>query len=115
MKKVISVKEIMVILISLIILTISTNVFASGLVLGGNNSSNNDAPQQITGDQYNNAQVNNSANNTNNTSNNVANLNNNNTSLPQTGIEDYNIGILLIICIGSAIFAYKKISDYRSI
>lgn len=131
MKKLINVKEIMIILISVLLITLSaTNVFAtSGLVLGdGNNST------LITGNEYDNAtnipeDTNNTANNTNNnttnnTTNNAANNStnntkvyntNNSTDLPQTGIEDYNIGILLIICIASAIFAYKKINDYKNI
>lgn len=130
MKKVISVKEILIILISVVLITISTSVLATDLVLGGDN---NTTP--ITGDEYNNAQVvpqdnnttngneNSNVNTTNNTVNNTTNnntakkynTNNNNTNLPQTGIEDYNVGILLVICIASAIFAYKKITDYNNI
>ena len=137
MKKVINVKEIMIILISVILITLCTTVFASGLVLGNNNATT------ITGNEYENAQtvptdnntVNNNTNNTvnNNTNNNVNNTNtnvsnnntknntvtkyntNNSTDLPQTGIEDYNIGILLVVCIASAIFAYKKINYYKNI
>lgn len=132
MKKLINVKEIMIILVSVLLIVISAdNVFATGLVLG-NNSNNNTL---ITGNEYDNAQtptVDNTANNTNN--NNVNNNTNNNTNkannntnntkvyntnnstdLPQTGIEDYNIGILLIICIASALFAYRKINDYKNI
>lgn len=128
MKKIINVKEIMIILISVLLITVSTSVFASDLVLGtdGNNATT------LTGDEYNNAQVvpeddsnNNVANNNekenilgNNTNTNTAktyNTNSNTTDLPQTGIEDYNIGILLVICIASAMFAYKKITDYKNI
>ena len=54
--------------------------------------------------------------NTNNAKTYNTNSNTNNKSgLPQTGIEDYNIGILLIIGVGSAIFAYKKIQDYKNV
>ena len=106
MKKVLS-----LILVSVILITITTNVFASGLF---------DDLQPISPDEYNNAQTqpenttkNNSILNTNaNTNNNIAN---NNTSLPQTGIEDSGMGILLIVCVACAIFAYKKVSDYRNI
>ena len=126
-------KEIMIILISLILIVMTTNVFASDLVIGDNGSTT------ITGNEYDNAQIpeeentntgnetnNNAAINTNTSNTNTSNTNtnkntaktyntNNKTDLPQTGIEDYNIGILLIICVASAMFAYKKVNDYRNI
>ena len=125
MKKLINLKEIMIILLSVTLIAISTTAFASNpsLVLGDNTST-------ISGTEYDNAQTvptdNNAVNNSNNTANintstnnstnNVKTYNTNNTSdLPQTGIEDYNIGILLIICVASAIFAYKKVNDYKNI
>ena len=129
MKKVISLKEVMIIFLSVVLITISTTVSASDIVLG--NGNNTATP--ISGNEYENAQTpetdnasannttNNTANNaTNNTANNTSNkaktYNTNNTNdLPQTGIEDYNVGILLIICIASAIFAYKKIRDYKNV
>ena len=126
MKKVISVKEILIILISVVLITMTTTVFAMNPVLGDDNSS------QVSKDEYQNVQEDTSSgNNTvgnnstgnnivgnNSTGNNTAkkyNTNNSNTNLPQTGIEDYNIGILLVISIASAMFAYKKIADYRNI
>ncbi len=127
MKKIISLKEVMIILLSVVLITISTTVCASDIVLGNN------AATPISGNEYENAQTpetdntsaNNTSNNTvNNTTNNTTNnksnkaktYNTNNTKdLPQTGIEDYNVGILLIIFIASAIFAYKKISDYKNV
>lgn len=130
MKKIINVKEIMIILLSITLIAIATNVFAIDAVLG-------DGATQISGNEYDNAQnvpsinQNNTANNTtnnstNNTTNNAVNNssnnsvktynNSNNTSnLPQTGIEDYNVGILLVICIASAIYAYKKVSYYKNV
>ena len=112
MKKVISLKEILVVLISVILITVATTVFAADVVLGDNNT------PTITENEYNNAQTVPQGNNTANTSNNAANNlmnNNNNTDLPQTGIQDYNIAILLVIGIASAVFAYKKISDYKNV
>ena len=47
--------------------------------------------------------------------NELKNVSDNETEIPQTGIEDYNVGILLIICVASAIFAYKKINDYKNV
>ena len=126
MKKIVSVKEIMIVIISVILIACATEVFATNpnLVLGGENNNTTVIP----GNEYENATTipdnttnnNNTGNNTtNNTSNNTNNTKvyntNNTTDLPQTGIEDYNIGILLIICIASAMYAYKKINDYRSI
>ena len=130
MKKIISLKEIMVILISVLIITLfATTVNATGLVLGDGNENATTIPSN----EYENAQnvpvdnntVNNVTDDTNNTTNKTTNnaVNNtvkkyntsNKTDLPQTGIEDYNVGILLIICVASAIYAYKKVNDYRNI
>ena len=123
MKKIINLKEIMIILLSVILVAFTTNVFAVD-VLGENNTS------PINPGEYKNAQTVPTDNNAVNNSNNTANINtstnnstnnvktyntNNKTDLPQTGIEDYNIGILLIICVASAIFAYKKVNDYKNI
>lgn len=128
MKKVVSLKTVLMILISLIVIGTSTQVFATGSVL---DNGNNNTPTTITQDDYNNASTipvdtNYATNNTtNNTTNNVSNglntesaYNSSNDSedeLPQTGIEDYNIGILLIICVGAAIYTYKKMKDYKNI
>ena len=123
MKKVISVKEISIVLITILIIMFSTHVNATGgLVLEDDNNSAN----AVSGSEYENWQSmledKNSTTGGNNTAgNNTAGNNtkvyntNNTTDLPQTGIEDYNIGILLIICIASAIYAYRKVNDYKSI
>ena len=121
MKKLINLKEIMIILISVMLIAFTTNVLAVD-VLGGDNTST------INPDEYKNAQqpdientntnINTNNTNTNSNTNNTVkkyNTNNSKDDLPQTGIEDYNIGILLIICVGSAIFAYKKVNDYKNI
>ena len=137
MRKEISVKEIMIILISVVLITICTTSMATQTSLSLGN--NNNGPTAVDPNDYINAQtpdentlnntVNNIVNNTvnnivNNTVNNATNNKvnntkvyntNNTTDLPQTGIEDYNIGILLIICVASAIYAYRKVNDYRSI
>lgn len=120
MKKTVNLKVIMMILISIMIVTIATTtVFAidPDEIIGGNNTNNsaNENVETITPEDYENAQNNTSNNTTNNTANNTTNNNTANEKLPQTGIEDTGIGVLLIICMGSAIFAYRKISDYRNI
>ena len=58
--------------------------------------------------------------NTNNTNTNNTNRNNtsiyNNTNLPQTGIEDSIPVALMVVVFGvSAVYAYKKINDYKNI
>lgn len=124
MKKIINVKEIM--LISAILILISTQVFAtsSGLVLGNTQISSNEYENAQTPEVENNVNDKNTNNNVNNNSKNNVNNNSKNTKvyntnntkdLPQTGIEDYNVGILLIICVASAIFAYKKVNAYKNI
>lgn len=92
MKKVIS-----LILISMLLIAFSANIYATG-VLG--NEDENATP--ITGNEYENAQQNTAKNNST-------------TKLPQTGAGDFGLGILLIVCAGSAIFAYKKVNDYKGI
>ena len=89
MKKVIS-----LILISAMLIVFSANVYATGVLDGDDNTTT------ITGNEYENAQQ---------------NTQNNETTLPQTGVENFGLGILLVVCAGSAIFAYKKVSDYKGI
>jgi len=87
-------KVISLILISLMLIAFSANIFATESVLGNGTTT-------ITGNEYQNAQNNNTQNNT--------------TTLPQTGVENFGLGILLVVFAGSAIFAYKKVSDYKGI
>ena len=94
MKKVIS-----LILVSMMLIVFSANVYAAGVLDGDDNTTT------ITENEYENAQQNSTQNNTKN----------NETTLPQTGVENFGLGILLIVCAGSAIFAYKKVSDYKGI
>lgn len=77
---------------------------------GGNNSTSNNTTGNNTSRN----------NTTNNTTNNVMRTNNtsnyNNSSLPKTGIEDSIPGVILVVVFGiSAVYAYKKIQDYRNI
>ena len=86
-------KLVSLIILSIMIMMLSVNVFATG-VLG-------DGATTITGNQYQDAQKNNTQNN--------------DTTLPQTGVENFGLGVVLVVCAASAIFAYKKVSDYRGI
>ena len=129
MKKVINLKEIVIIAIILTIVTISASVLAAdpgGLIVTdqGTTAATVDphdyklvqaGNEPTTGNQVQNNVVNNLVNNNVN-NNNAKKYNTNNTAgLPQTGIEDYNIGILLIICVVSALYAYNKIKQYKNI
>ncbi len=98
-------KLISLILVSVLLVTLSTAVYATNDVLGGGDNNN---VTEITGNEYNNAQnvLGNSANN---------NTNNTDGKLPQTGANDYVLAILLVVCAGSAIFAYQKVSKYKNI
>lgn len=90
-------KLVSLIVLSIMIITLSVNVFATDSVLGDGTGNNTTT---ITGNEYENAQKNTA---------------NNNSALPQTGVEDYGVGILFVIFAAGAIFAYKKVSDYRDI
>jgi len=120
------VKVVMGAIISLIVVTMANQVFADNVTdltnaLGNSSSSsNNSSTNNITSNTaLNNTTRNNTVNNTikNNsvlTTNNTSSYNN--TSLPKTGIEDHIPATILLVIFGvSAVYAYKKIQDYRNI
>ncbi|OKZ74158.1 MAG: hypothetical protein BHW00_05415 [Clostridium sp. 26_22] len=120
------VKVVMGAIISLIVVTMANQVFADNVTdltnaLGNSSSSsNNSSTNNITSNTaLNNTTRNNTVNNTikNNsvlTTNNTSSYNN--TSLPKTGIEDHIPATILLVVFGvSAVYAYKKIQDYRNI
>lgn len=120
------VKVVMGAIISLIVVTMANQVFADNVTdltnaLGNSSSSsNNSSTNNITSNTaLNNTTRNNTVNNTikNNsvlTTNNTSSYNN--TSLPKTGIEDHIPATILLVLFGvSAVYAYKKIQDYRNI
>ena len=119
------VKVVMGAIISLIVVTMANQVFADNVTdltnaLGNSSSSSNNSTNNITGNTaLNNTTRNNTVNNTikNNsvlTTNNTSSYNN--TSLPKTGIEDHIPATILLVVFGvSAVYAYKKIQDYRNI
>ena len=114
MKKLNLIKVVSILLISLImVMLVTTTVHAD------NNTGFSDLTNTLTS---NNATNNTSTNNTstNNTSGNNKTTNNsslyNNTNLPKTGIEDSIPVAMLVVVFGiSALFAYKRIKDYRNI
>ena len=120
------VKVVMGAIISLIVVAMANQVFADNVTdltnaLGNSSSSSNSSStNNITSNTaLNNTTRNNTVNNTikNNsvlTTNNTSSYNN--TSLPKTGIEDHIPATILLVVFGvSAIYAYKKIPDYRNI
>ncbi len=117
--------ELIVCLLSVIalILALTTNVFAGdvGQLLGNSNANNNAGYSNIQdgnrnlnanlGNSYN-GNLNNNANNNNANAN--KNANNNVTEMPDTGV-DYSVVTIIAICGISAVYAYKKIRDYKNI
>ena len=131
MKKSNLIKVVTILLISVMVILFATTVNAADengyndktneyleQFLNGNNT-NNDSKNTNTNNAANN--TNKAANNTNN-ANNVANntnksvYNNTNSNLPKTGIEDSIPVAMLVVIFGiSAVYAYKKVSDYKNI
>ena len=104
--------------INTIVLAADTDL-TSGLNIPTSNNTNN-VNTNNTNINTNNTNVNNSNTNRNNTNVNNSNTNNTNiyntNNLPKTGIEDSIPVALLVVVFGiSAVYAYKKIKDYRNI
>lgn len=130
MKKTNLMKVILVLMISaMLILSYTTIVNAADTsntqtfdditgTLDPNSASANNANTN-TGNTNTNAIASNSSN-TNNTNTSNTNTNNSsvyaNSNLPSTGIgESLPLALLVVVCVISAIYAYKKIKDYRNI
>ena len=124
MKKVSLIKGFLVILLSVVLIG-TTGVFAADELdfdLDDNTSSNT-ANNTNTNKNNTNTNSNKSNTNTNNTNTNNANANKNSstynntiTNLPKTGIEDsIPTAVLIVIFAISAVYAYKKISDYKNV
>lgn len=111
-------KEILISLLAIIvlILAITTNVFATSaddlLNALGNNQNDNTVTQIPSKDNNNtNNNTNNNNNKLNNVVNNKANVSNA-TEHADAGV-DYSIVFIIAVCGVSAIYAYKKIRDYN--
>lgn len=133
MKKSNLIKLFSILLISIMVIMFTTNVWAEDndfttLPVNTNNTANTNSNNTNTNTNSNtpsnNSNTNrsntNSANTNSNNTNNTNNANNssiyNNTNLPKTGIEDSIPVAMLVVIFGiSAIYAYKKIRDYRNI
>ncbi len=126
MKKTNLVKVVSILLVSLMVILFSTNVFAAE----NNDTSFQDLTGTLGNSTENNTSKNTNANNANkngnntNTNNANANKNNNtnnssiynNTDLPKTGVESSIPVVVLVAIFGiSAVYAYKKIDDYKNL
>ena len=96
------VKIVLIMIISLSVIIVAKNSLAA---------TTRDLTNTLSGNYKNNI-VNNSTNNTVLKTNNTNNYNN--TSLPKTGVEDSIPAVLVVFGI-SAVYAYKKIQDYKNI
>lgn len=128
MKKTNLVKVVSILLVSLMVILFSTNVFAAE----NNDTSFRDLTGTLGNSTENNTSKNTNANNANkngnNTNTNNANANKNknnntnnssiynNTDLPKTGVENSIPVVVLVAIFGiSAVYAYKKIDDYKNL
>ena len=129
MKNLIKVATILLISVMLILFTTTVNAAdndAGFTDLTGtlNNTSSNNTSGNVNANTNTNSNSNTNTNNTNksnntstnNTNSTKYNNTNKNTDLPKTGIEDSIPVALLVVVFGiSAVYAYKKINDYKNI
>ena len=106
------VKTVLIMLISIIMILVSKEIFAADIDITPsiNNTTNSTTTNSTTNKTVSNNATNNSVLRTNNTST------YNNSSLPKTGIEDSLPITVLVVVLGiSAVYAYKKIQYYKNI
>ena len=90
---------------------LTDDLLANGTNTSNTNSNNANRNTNTNTNSSNVQNINTLRNSTSNTANRA-----NNTNLPNTGIQDSLPTVLLVIVFGiSAIYAYKKIKDYRNI
>ena len=96
-------------------LTLDSSNTNSNNTSGNTNTGNNNTGN--TNSNTNNTNTNTNKNtNSNNTNSSKYNNTNKNTDLPKTGIEDSIPVALLVVVFGiSAVYAYKKINEYKNI
>lgn len=117
------IKVISILVISLMVMLFSTNVMAAetdngftDLTPSVNNTNTNNSNTNSTNNTNSNTN-NTNTNNTNRTNNtNNSSIYNNTNSLPRTGVTDsIPVAVLLTVFAISAVYAYKKIKDYKNI
>ncbi len=130
MKRTKSSKVVSILLMSAMIILFNVSVFAADNTgfndltsTLSNTSTNSGANNTNSSSNNTNTNTNNSNTNSNTTNSNRTNINTNsnntsiyNTNLPKTGVESsMPMGILLVIFGISAIYAYRKIKEYKNI
>lgn len=120
MKKSNLIKLFSILLISVMAIMFCTSVLAADddftqLTLNSSNTNSSNTGNSSGNQNTNTNNTNTNTKNTNNTKTNSSNIYNN-TNLPKTGIEDSIPVAMLVVVFGvSAVYAYKKIKDYRNI
>lgn len=113
-----SMKILLIALLFMVVIGMGINSFATDapantvnrIVVIGNDTTNT-----VVNTTTNTANTTNTTNVINVIGNATANSTYQNTSLPNTGSSDYTILILVAVCVVSAIYAYKKIRDYKNV
>ena len=119
------IKVISILVISLMVMLFSTNVMAAETDNGftdltpsvnNTNTDNSNTNSNSTNTNTNTNTNNTNTNNTNRNNTNNSSIYNNTNSLPKTGVTDsIPVAVLLIVFAISAVYAYKKIKDYKNI
>ncbi len=114
------VKIILIMLIGFIILLGSKSAIAANNFTDLTDTLNNTSSSATLNDGNNTSNNNTTNNTTNNTANNVLKTNNtsnyNNSTLPSTGLGNSMPAIILVVVFAiSAVYAYKKVEEYRNI
>lgn len=131
MKKLNIVKGLLITLLSLSMIMFTTNFVSAAdenfvnfddaaTSNSSSNKANTNSNKTNTNSSKNKANTNSNKSNTNSLNTNGVRGNNvssyNNTSLPKTGLQESLPVVLLVVVFGiSAVYAYKKIKDYRNI
>ena len=128
MKKSNLIQVVTILLVSVMVMLFSTTVNAETTLdpinmqaLESNSNSNSNSANNTNTNNTNKANnTNNTNTNNTNKANNINNTNNtssyNNSSLPKTGIEDSIPVAALVVVFGvSAVYAYRKIKEYKNI
>lgn len=116
-------KSLIISIIGVMLIAISGQVFAADdnsykdltTAISGNNTTSNNSTNNNTANNTTNNTTNNST--TNNTTGNKTVYNNTANTLPKTGIGDtvLPVAVLIVVFGISAVYAYKKVNDYKNI
>ena len=127
MKKSNLIQIVTILLVSAMVMLFSTTVNAANdnnevhdltgtLTNSTSNNTSNNSSKNNTNNNTNNTNTNTNNTNKSNNTNNSSVYNNTNNNLPKTGIEDSIPVAALVVVFGvSAVYAYKKIKEYKNI